>query len=139
MTKSLSIKEIANRLVHLCREGDFGTTYRELFSPTNIKSIEPEGVPNQVIQGSIELITQKGQQFFANVESLNTSEISDPIIAGGHFSVIWKVNVTFKGDIQSHQLDEIIVYEVKEGKIISEQFFFNPKTTHPLFQNAPVK
>ena len=48
---------------------------------------------------------------------------TDPVIAGNHFSVAMGMDVTMKG-MGRIKMDEIAVYEVKEGKIIKEQFFF---------------
>ena len=47
----------------------------------------------------------------------------DPIVAGNYFSVAMGMDATMKvaGRVK---MDEICVYEVKEGKISKEQFFF---------------
>jgi limonene-1,2-epoxide hydrolase len=48
-------------------------------------------------------------------------EVSDPIIAGNSFACTMKLDVTMKG--RGHMvMTEICVYEVKDGKIVLEQF-----------------
>ncbi len=48
---------------------------------------------------------------------------SEPVVGGNHFSVAMGMDVTMKGG-ERMQMDEIAVYEVKDGKIVKEQFFF---------------
>lgn len=119
----MNIQEIANRLVVLCRVGDFASCYKELYSP-EIVSIEPEGSPMQVVQG-FEALQKKGEEWNNMVEQVHGSEIGDPIVAGNHFAIPWKMSLTFKGAPGPSNMDEIAVYEVKEGKIVTEQFFYS--------------
>ena len=50
---------------------------------------------------------------------------SDPIVGGRYFSAVMTLDATFKGRGRM-VLEEICLYEVKEGKIASEQFSFEP-------------
>ena len=47
----------------------------------------------------------------------------EPIIGGTHFFLTMGMDVTMKGR-DREKMDEICVYEVKEGKIVKEQFFY---------------
>jgi len=51
-------------------------------------------------------------------------EISDPIVAENFFSCTMNLDVTYKGAPRS-QTSEVCVYEVQEGKIVKEQFFYS--------------
>ena len=119
----MNIEQIAHRLVELCRAGDFGTCYQELYSP-DIVSLEPEGSPMQMVQG-FDALKKKGEEWNKMVETVNGSEIGDPVIGGDYFAIPWKMNVTFKGAPGPTKMDEICVYEVKDGKIVTEQLFYN--------------
>jgi hypothetical protein len=44
-------------------------------------------------------------------------------VGGTHFAVAMGMDVTMKGAGRLN-MDEIAVYEVKNGKIVKEQFFF---------------
>ena len=48
---------------------------------------------------------------------------SDPVVGGNFFSVAMGMDATMKG-MGRVKMDEIAVYEVKDGKIVKEQFFF---------------
>lgn len=121
----MTVQEIANRLVELCQKGDYDTAYAELFAP-DAWSIEPEGVPNAKAQG-IEAIKERGKQFNAMIEKMHSGYFGKAIIAGNHFSVPMGMEVTFKGAPTPTKMDEIVVYEVQNGKIVKEQFFYTPE------------
>ncbi|MEQ9064656.1 MAG: nuclear transport factor 2 family protein [Vicingaceae bacterium] len=118
----MTTKEVAERLVGLCREGKNLQAIEELYHD-NIVSIEPEGAQNPRVEGKKALI-EKEKGFFDSVEKVHSSFTSDPIVAKDHFSVSMGMDITFKG-IGRFAIDEIAVYEVKDGKIIREEFFFN--------------
>ncbi len=121
----MTTQEIANRLVELCREGKNEQATRELCSP-NIISIEPEGVPNR-IQSGLEVIVQKGKDFEARLERMNSNVITDPLVADNFFSCAMLMNVNLKGVPHPVDLNEICVYTVAEGKIVREEFFYSPQ------------
>ena len=116
----MTTQQVANRLVELCRTGQILPAQEELFAD-NVSSIENSGPNPGTVTGKAEVI-EKGKQFSAMIEEVHASEISDPIIAGGRFSISWIFDVTIKG-VGRSKMQEICVYEVKDGKILSEQFF----------------
>lgn len=71
----------------------------------------------------IEAIREKGRQWNEMVQETHGLTISEPIVAGNFISVGLNMDVTMK-DGTRNPMDEIIVYEVKDGKIQSEQFFY---------------
>ena len=118
----MEVKEIANRLTELCRQGKYDTAQKELYSKDAI-SIEPEGSPGlQTVQG-LDAIIQKGHNFQAMIEAVHSSSVSDPIIAGNTFAVAAIFDATFKG-MGRMPMEEVCVYEVKDGKVVKEQFFY---------------
>ena len=118
----MTTNEVANRLVQLCREGKNIDAINELYG-NNIVSIEPEGYPAPRVEGK-EAVLGKTQQFFSMVEEYHGGEISDPVVAGNHFSVGMSMDITMKGQGRN-KMEEVAVYEVQDGKIVNEQFFFN--------------
>lgn len=121
----MTTQEVANQLVALCREGKYEQVYQELFSP-DAESIEPEGTGLPTAKG-MDAIRQKGQQWQEMVEELYSSEISDPIAADDFFSCTMKMKVKMKGSEEPVNMDEVCVYRVKNGKVMSEQFFYTPE------------
>ncbi|MEP0984071.1 nuclear transport factor 2 family protein [Ekhidna sp.] len=120
----MTTQEVANRLVELCREGKFEQVFQELYSP-EIVSIEPEGAPWGTVQG-FEAIANKGKEWNEMVTEFHSSEISEPIVAENFFSITMKSKVTMKGMDQPINMDEVCLYEVNNGKVVKEQFFYTP-------------
>lgn len=117
----MSTQNVANRLISLCREGKNMEAIEELYAD-NIVSKEMPGVPNEIITGKKE-VTKKSVEWFANVQEFHSGQISDPTIAGNHFSCSMDLDVTFKDSGRQH-MKELCVYEVNNGKIVTEQFFY---------------
>ncbi len=120
----MTTQEVANRLVELCRQGKYEQAVKELYSP-EIVSVEPEGMPNRIVKG-LEGVAEKGAKFEAMLEKINSSFISDPIVAENFFSCTMLMNVQFKGAPVAADIDEVCVYTVNNGKIIKEEFFYTP-------------
>jgi len=119
----MTTKEVANKLVEHCRSGKFENAYTELYSPTAVSIEMPgvEGFPERV--EGMEAIAEKGKAWQSMVEEFHGMEVSDPIVAGNHFSVSMVMDITMKGRERSKD-PEIALYKVEEGKIVSEQFFY---------------
>ena len=118
----MTTQEVANRLSQLFKENKWMEAQEELFSD-DAKSIEPahsQGL--QSVEG-LDNIRKKGEQFQTMVEEMHGGYTSAPVVAGNHFSVGMGMDCTMKGASRM-KMDEIAVYEVKDGKIVKEQFFF---------------
>ena len=118
----MTTQEIANRLVELCRKGDFEAALTDLFSD-DATSIEPYATPafEKETKG-IEAIKEKGEKWNSMVQEMHGLTVSDPLIADNSFACTMRLNVTMKE--RGHMdMTELCVYEVKDGKIVSEQFF----------------
>ena len=71
----------------------------------------------------MDAIREKGRQFQESVEEMHGGYSNPPIVAGRFFAVAMGMDATFKG-MGRMNMDEIAVYEVKDGKIVKEQFFY---------------
>lgn len=114
-----SIHTLAQQLVALCREWKF-LEAQETLLHEDCLNIESDG---RVVRGR-EAIMAKEKAFLANIETIHLLEISDPVVADGYFAVQFHSELTVKG-IGRRSRNEIIVYEVKDGKVIREQFFYH--------------
>lgn len=113
---------IAKRLVEMCRNGQVKEAKEALFAP-DIKSTEPvEGILPKEVQG-MEAIRKKAELFGSLVEQFYGDVISDPIVAGDYFSLSWQSDLQMKGGERLTN-NELCVYKTRDGKIISEQFFY---------------
>ena len=118
----MTTKEVADKLIEMCRDGKVEEAKQELFAE-DIISIEPiEGILPKETKG-IKAIEKKAELFISMVEQFHGSTITDPVIAGDYFSVGWDTDIQMKGEHRKTN-SEICVYKVKDGKIVSEQFFY---------------
>lgn len=118
----MNTHEVANRLVELCRQGAYVQAQEELYGE-NIVSQEPPETGWPDAQG-IEAVKAKTKQWEESVEEVHSASVSDPVVAGDHFAVTMENDVTFKERGRA-QIQEVCVYEVQNGKIVKENFFYN--------------
>jgi len=118
----MNTQQVAERLVQLCREGKNMDAINELYDD-NIVSHEAKGAPMELAEGK-KAVIGKSEHWYSTVEEIHGGEVSDPIVSGNFFTVSMEMDVTYKegGRIP---MKEIAVYEVKDGKVIAEQFFYN--------------
>lgn len=117
----MTTTEVANKLVALCRQGRNMEALESLYGD-DIVSREMPGFPNEVTEG-IKAVYQKSEDWFSNVAEWHGGELSDPLIAGNHFTTKATMDVSFK-DGSRVKMEEIAIYEVKDGKVVKEQFFY---------------
>ena len=118
----MTTKEVANRLVELCRKGDFDAAQSELFAD-DAASIEPYATPDfpKETKGK-NALKEKSEKFNSMVASIHGIEVSEPLVAGNSFACTLHMHVVMK---EKGEMDmaELCVYKVKDGKIIEEQFY----------------
>ena len=117
----METKEIAEKLVSWCNKGDYQSCYENLYSP-NIVSLEPGG-PHARMEG-MEAIAQKGQWWEETFE-VHNSTASEPTVADNWFSVRFDMDTTHRPSGHRSKSSEIAVYQVQDGKIVQEQFFYD--------------
>lgn len=117
----MTTREIAERLVTLCRAGQAETAQRELFAEEVI-STEPYGTatfPKET--RGLDALAEKGRKFTAMIEQVHAIAISDPLVAGDSFAFAMQLDVTLRGHGRMG-MDELCIYTVEDGKIVTEQF-----------------
>ncbi len=119
----MTTQEVADTLVKLCSEGKFKEATETLYSQ-DIVSMEASAPPG----GSRETkglagVLAKGDWWAANHE-VHSSKLEGPLVAGVHFAVTFKLDVTFKPQSKRFTMEEVAVYKVLDGKIVYEEFFY---------------
>lgn len=118
----MTTQEIADRMGLLFKENKWTEIQNELFSD-DVESIEPPHARGiQSVKG-IDAVRNKGAEFNKLVEEVHGGFVGDPIVAGNFIAVAMGMDMTMKG-MGRVKMDEIALYEVKDGKIIKEQFFY---------------
>ena len=121
----MTTQQAASRYYELAKQQKWVEIQEELYGQ-DIVNKEPEhaiamGIPT-VTQG-LEAVRAKGEARRKLIEEIHGQECSEPVIGGKYFSVSMSRDVTFK-DKPRMKLEEIAVFEVRDGKIVSEQFFY---------------
>ena len=118
----MTTQEVANRMNELFKENKWQEVQDELFAE-DVLSLEPEhSQAVKTVQGR-DALKKKAQDFNGMIEEMHGGYSGEPIVAGNHIAIAMGMDVTMKG-MGRVKMDEIAVYEVKNGKVVKEQFFF---------------
>jgi hypothetical protein len=120
--ETMTTEEVAGKFNELAQSGQWQQIQDQLYSK-NAVSIEPETSQGLKTVKGLDAIHEKGKQFSDMVEEMHGGYSNPPVVAGNFFAVAMGMDCTMKGMGRS-KMDEIAVYEVKDGKIVKEQFFY---------------
>jgi hypothetical protein len=118
----MTTQEVAARFNELAQQEKWFEIQDEFFAD-NVKSIDPPHSPYFGYAEGKAAVRKKGEEFVSRITDLHRAYTSEPIVTGNHFAVIREKDIT----VQPHgriQINQIMLYEVKDGQIISEQFFY---------------
>ncbi|MEO5890780.1 MAG: SnoaL-like domain-containing protein [Ferruginibacter sp.] len=118
----MTTKEVADKLVAYMRQGQIFEAQAELYAD-NIISVEPEGMMSPPLTKGKEAVAEKGKQFASLIEERHGGSLSEPVTGGRYISMSMSLDATMKG-MGRRLLEEVCLYEVKDGKIVHEQFFY---------------
>ena len=118
----MTTKEVADRLSQLFKEYKWNEAQDELFSK-DAESIEPAHSPGLQTAKGLDAIKKKGEDFNNMVEEMHGGWVGEPVVGGNYIAVAMGMDVTLKGAGRM-KMEEICLYEVKDGKIVKEQFFY---------------
>lgn len=118
----MTTHEVATRFSELAKEEKWFDIQYELFAE-HVKSIDPPNSPYMGYAEGKELVRKKGEDFIKTIQDFHGASTTEPVLAGNHFAVGREMDVTLLG-FGRIQLNEVMLYEVKDGAIISEQFFY---------------
>lgn len=118
----METKDVAKKWAQMCREGKNLECVKELYAE-NVVSREMPGMPGEIVTGK-QNVWNKSKEWLDNVKEIHSSSITDPVVAGNHFASKMDFDVTFK-DRGRQKMEEVAVYEVKNGKIANEQYFYS--------------
>ena len=114
---------IAEELVSFCRGGRFLDAVNTLYSPdiVSVESMGNETMPREM--KGIDAIRGKNKWWAENHE-VHASVVDGPFVGEDKFAVYYNLDVTFKPTGKRTPMEEMALYEVKDGKIVREQFFY---------------
>jgi SnoaL-like domain len=118
----MTAQDVANRMNELFKENKWTEVHEELFAD-DCESIEPAHSPGmQSVKGRA-AIKKKGEDFNAMVEEVHGAWVSDVLVGGRYLTCTMGMDVTMKG-MGRINMNEVCLYEIKDGKIVKEQFFY---------------
>lgn len=123
----MTIQEVANRYYELACQSKWIEIIDELHD-VDVKCHEPEqaalkGMQVLIMTKGREAVIEKNRTNQRMIETLHSEYCSEPIVGGDFFSVALERDVTYKGRPRM-KFEEIGVFQVTNGRIISEQFFY---------------
>src|SRR5215210_122825 len=114
----MTTQEVANRFSELGKENRWDEIVNELYAD-NAVSIEPPHALAMGLQNAegLDAIKKKGEAFNSMVEEVHGGSVTEAVVGGNFFAVGMMLDATMKGSGRM-KMDEIAVYEVKNGKIV---------------------
>jgi len=120
----MTTPEVADKLVALCSKGQFMEAIQTLYA-ADVVSVEAMAMPGHSRETSgLEGVIGKGNWWAAEHE-VHSLKLEGPLVAGSHFCVRFALDVTAKSSGQRMLMDELGVYQVKDGKVVREEFFYS--------------
>ena len=121
----MTTSDIAKRWVELVKADDDQRAMEELYSE------EIESVENNSQMGTIEVWNgiegkkDKNKMWYEMVKEVHEIVVSDPVVAERAFACSISMDVTYNNDEWGRQkMSELAVIEVKDGKIIREEYIY---------------
>ena len=117
----MTTQEVATKFYDYMQQGAFDKIYGELYSQ-DATSEEQPGSPWPKAEG-MNAIYEKGKKWNESLEEMHGGTTGQPIVGGDYFTCLMTMDFTPKGGPRTN-MEEVALYKVKDGKIVSEQFFY---------------
>lgn len=115
-------QEVAARFNELARQEKWFEIQDELFAD-NVRSVDPPNSPYFKYAEGKSPVRKKGEDWVKRIGAVHRTYTTEPVIGGNHFAVGRGMDITVQG-FGRIKIDEIMLYEVKDGQIVLEQFFY---------------
>ena len=120
--KVMTTQEIAARFNELAKQEKWFEIQDEFFAD-NVRSIDPPESPYFGYAEGKASVRKKGEDFVARITAVHRAFTTEPIVAGNYFATGREMDITVEG-YGRIQINEIMLYEVKNGQIVLEQFIY---------------
>jgi SnoaL-like domain len=102
----MTTHEVANALVKLCSEGKLHEALNALYSP-DIVSMEAGAPPGPSREAKGLAAVKAKSDFWTANHDIHSFTVEGPLVAGAHFAVVFKMDVTFKPQSRRFQMEEV--------------------------------
>lgn len=121
-SKVMTTQEVAARFNELAQQEKWFEIQDEFFAE-NVRSIDPPNSPYFGYAEGKAAVRKKGEDFVKRIEAVHRAYTTAPVVSGNHFVVGREKDITVQGHGRI-QINQIMLYEVKDGQIVLEQFFY---------------
>ena len=118
----MTTQEVAARFDELAQQEKWFEIHDELFAD-NVRSVEPSNSQYFKYAEGKDPVRKKGEEFVKKVLEFHGAHTTHPVVGGNHFAVGRSFDITTK-DFGRIKIEEMMLYEVKDGRIVLEQFFY---------------
>ncbi len=120
--RARTTREVVARFEELARQEKWFEIQDELFAD-NVRSIDPSNSPYFKYAEGKAAVRKKGKDWVEKIEEDHGVHTTQAVTGGNHFSVGRNMDFTVRG-LGRIKIEEIMLYEVKDGQIVSEQFYY---------------
>jgi hypothetical protein len=119
---AMTTQQVAARFNELAQQEKWFEIQDEFFAD-NVRSIDPPDSPYFGYAEGKSQVRRKGEDFVNRIEAVHSAHTTAPLVIGNHFTVGRSKDITVQGHGRI-QINEIMLYEVRDGQIVLEQFFY---------------
>jgi ketosteroid isomerase-like protein len=120
----MNTMEIARKMVELCQQGKNAEALDTLFAD-DLVSVEAAAMPGMQRESKgMAAVKAKGEWWMSNHE-VHSASTTGPWPHDDRFIVGFQYDVTHKPSGKRMKLDEVGLYQVENGKIVREEFFYD--------------
>jgi hypothetical protein len=119
---TLTTQQVAARFNELAQGEKWFEIQDELFDD-HVRSVEPANSPYLPNAEGKAVVRKKAEDWVKRITAAHTLTTTEPIVSNNHFVVGRVMDTTVEG-FGRVLINEIMLYEVQDGKIVLEQFFY---------------
>jgi len=119
---TMTIQDVASRYNELAQQEKWFEIQDEFFAD-NVRSVEPPTAKHLPNAEGKAAVRKKGEDWVKRVEAFHGGHTSAPLIGSNHFVVARRADITVQG-LGRMQVNQLMIYEVKDGQIVAELFFY---------------
>ena len=119
----MSVKDVAEGLVRLCREGkhnEASATYHD----DDIVSVEAMGPPGMDLASRGKAAVEAKSRWWYDNHEVTDASAEGPFINGDQFTVRFTMDIIVKATGATMHMTEVGLYTVKDDKVVEERFFY---------------
>lgn len=121
----MTTQQVAARYYELACQNKWNEIHESLHDEKIVQRESERGAPAGIepITRGKTAVKAKSDAHRATIEAIHSRHTSEPLVAGDFFTTVLKRDVTYRGRPRVNS-EEIAIIEVKNGKIVSETFFY---------------